>query len=85
MMKDTTFTKMFVGGLPYHTSSETLRQFFEKFGNIQEAVVMTDRLTGKSNGYGFVSFNILFYLNMLFCETQQDRCPTRRCARSMSK
>ncbi len=54
--KDTTFTKIFVGGLPYHTTDETLRKFFERFGEIDEAVVITDRTTGKSRGYGFVSF-----------------------------
>ena len=53
--KDTTFTKIFVGGLPYHTTDESLKVFFQKFGNIEEAVVITDRQTGKSRGYGFVS------------------------------
>lgn len=53
--KDTTFTKIFVGGLPYHTTDETLRKFFERFGDIEEAVVITDRATGKSRGYGFVT------------------------------
>lgn len=55
MQKDTTFTKIFVGGLPYHTTDKSLRQFFEVFGEIDEAVVITDRQTGKSRGYGFVS------------------------------
>ena len=41
--KDTTFTKIFVGGLPYHTTDESLKLFFQKFGNIEEAVVITDR------------------------------------------
>ena len=57
--KDTTFTKIFVGGLPYHTTDETLRKFFERFGEIDEAVVITDRATGKSRGYGFVSLALL--------------------------
>lgn len=52
--KDTTFTKIFVGGLPYHTTDKTLREYFEQFGDIEEAVVITDRQTGKSRGYGFV-------------------------------
>lgn len=54
-VKDTTFTKIFVGGLPYHTTDESLSQFFQKFGNIEEAVVINDRQTGKSRGYGFVT------------------------------
>lgn len=53
--KDTTFTKIFVGGLPYHTTDQSLREFFEQFGDIEEAVVITDRQTGKSRGYGFVT------------------------------
>ncbi len=52
--KDTTFTKIFVGGLPYHTTDESLAQFFQKFGTIEEAVVINDRQSGKSRGYGFV-------------------------------
>merc|ERR1712106_818116 len=52
--KDTTWTKLFVGGLPYHTTDKSLREHFEVYGDIEEAVVITDRSTGKSRGYGFV-------------------------------
>ncbi|XP_036068691.1 RNA-binding protein 38 isoform X2 [Oryzias melastigma] len=55
MEKDTTYTKIFVGGLPYHTSDASLRKYFETFGEIDEAVVITDKQTGKSRGYGFVT------------------------------
>ncbi|VDP75539.1 unnamed protein product [Echinostoma caproni] len=55
LQKDTTLTKIFVGGLPYHTTDDSLRCFFEQFGPIEEAVVITDRQTGKSRGYGFVT------------------------------
>ncbi|XP_056128852.1 RNA-binding protein 38 [Lampris incognitus] len=55
IQKDTTFTKIFVGGLPYHTNDASLRKYFEAFGDIDEAVVITDRQTGKSRGYGFVT------------------------------
>lgn len=58
--KDTTFTKIFVGGLPYHTTDSSLRKYFEVFGDIEEAVVITDRQTGKSRGYGFVSIDDLW-------------------------
>lgn len=53
--KDTTWTKLFVGGLPYHTTDKSLREHFAVYGSIEEAVVITDRQTGKSRGYGFVS------------------------------
>ena len=55
LQKDNTFTKLFVGGLPYHTNDETLKAFFLQYGEIEEAVVIYDRNTGKSKGYGFVS------------------------------
>jgi len=58
--KDTMWTKLFVGGLPYHTTDKSLREHFEVYGDIEEAVVITDRQTGKSRGYGFVS-------SFLFC------------------
>ena len=55
LQKDNTFTKLFVGGLPYHTTNETLKAFFLQYGDIEEAVVIHNRTTGKSMGYGFVS------------------------------
>lgn len=61
LQKDNTFTKLFVGGLPYHTTDETLHAYFIQFGEIEEAVVIHDRLTTKSKGYGFVSrYNIQY-------------------------
>ncbi|XP_022769458.1 RNA-binding protein 24-B-like isoform X2 [Durio zibethinus] len=53
---DTTYTKVFVGGLAWETQSETMRRHFEQFGDILEAVVITDKNTGRSKGYGFVTF-----------------------------
>uniref|UniRef100_A0A6N2LG24 RRM domain-containing protein n=1 Tax=Salix viminalis TaxID=40686 RepID=A0A6N2LG24_SALVM len=52
---DTTYTKVFVGGLAWETQSETMRRYFEQFGDILEAVVISDKNTGRSKGYGFVS------------------------------
>eukprot|EP01018_Ginkgo_biloba_P022949 Gb_30439 [translate_table: standard] len=53
---DTTYTKVFVGGLAWETKRETMRRYFEQFGEILEAVVITDKNTGRSKGYGFVTF-----------------------------
>jgi RNA recognition motif-containing protein len=58
---DTTYTKVFVGGLAWETQSETMRRYFEQFGDILEAVVITDKNTGRSKGYGFVSIYLLTY------------------------
>ncbi|XP_051139265.1 uncharacterized protein LOC127257043 isoform X2 [Andrographis paniculata] len=53
---DTTYTKVFVGGLAWETQKDTMRKYFEQFGEILEAVVITDKITGRSKGYGFVTF-----------------------------
>ena len=57
LQKDNTYTKLFVGGLPYHTTNESLNKYFLEFGEIEEAVVIHDRVTKKSKGYGFVSLH----------------------------
>ncbi|XP_078440830.1 RNA-binding (RRM/RBD/RNP motifs) family protein isoform X2 [Wolffia australiana] len=53
---DTTLTKVFVGGLAWETTDDQLRRHFDHFGEILEAVIITDRHTGRSKGYGFVTF-----------------------------
>ncbi|EFJ15395.1 hypothetical protein SELMODRAFT_100311, partial [Selaginella moellendorffii] len=53
---DTTYTKVFVGGLAWETQRDAMRRYFEQFGEILEAVVITDKNTGRSKGYGFVTF-----------------------------
>lgn len=46
--------KLFVGGLSFSTSNDSLRDAFARFGTVNSAVVMTDRETGRSRGFGFV-------------------------------
>ncbi|GMP45959.1 hypothetical protein CsSME_00014292 [Camellia sinensis var. sinensis] len=53
---DTTYTKVFVGGLAWETQTDVMRGYFEQFGEILEAVIIADKNTGKSKGYGFVTF-----------------------------
>ncbi|MCE5166751.1 centractin- actin- protein of the dynactin complex [Datura stramonium] len=53
---DTTLTKVFVGGLAWETPKEAMREHFDKYGDILEAVIISDKLTGRSKGYGFVTF-----------------------------
>lgn len=52
---DTTLTKVFVGGLAWETQNEVMREYFDKYGEILEAVIISDKITGRSKGYGFVS------------------------------
>ncbi|KAK3299059.1 uncharacterized protein B0H64DRAFT_439466 [Chaetomium fimeti] len=49
-------SKLFIGGLAWHTEEATLRQKFEEFGDVEEAVVVKDRDTGRSRGFGFVRY-----------------------------
>jgi RNA recognition motif-containing protein len=49
--------KLFVGGLSWDTSDDSLRRAFERFGDIAEAKVITDRDSGRSRGFGFVTFS----------------------------
>jgi RNA recognition motif-containing protein len=46
--------KLFVGGLSFTTTNDSLRDAFARFGNVTSAIVMTDRETGRSRGFGFV-------------------------------
>ncbi|HEY8431185.1 MAG TPA: RNA-binding protein [Sandaracinaceae bacterium] len=48
--------KLFVGGLSWGTTDQGLREAFERFGEVLEAKVVTDRETGRSRGFGFVTF-----------------------------
>ena len=48
--------KLFVGGLAWATDDEGLRAAFEQFGPLVEAKVILDRETGRSRGFGFVTF-----------------------------
>lgn len=48
--------KVFVGGLSWNTTDESLRAAFEVCGPVTDAKVITDRDTGRSRGFGFVTF-----------------------------
>ncbi|RAQ57710.1 glycine-rich RNA-binding protein 2 [Aspergillus flavus] len=49
--------KVYVGNLSWNTNDESLRQTFSEFGNVLDAIVMKDRETGRSRGFGFVTFS----------------------------
>ncbi|KAG1812516.1 uncharacterized protein BJ212DRAFT_1370231 [Suillus subaureus] len=48
--------KVYVGNLSWNTTDDSLRQAFGDFGNVTDAIVMKDRETGRSRGFGFVTF-----------------------------
>lgn len=49
--------RVFVGNLPYSATSENLKEYFDSFGPVKDARIMTDRETGQSRGFGFVTFH----------------------------
>uniref|UniRef100_F6HW88 Glycine-rich RNA-binding protein RZ1A n=1 Tax=Vitis vinifera TaxID=29760 RepID=F6HW88_VITVI len=49
--------RCFIGGLSWSTSDRSLKEAFEKFGHLVEAKVVVDKFSGRSRGFGFVSFD----------------------------
>ncbi|GAI85214.1 unnamed protein product [marine sediment metagenome] len=48
--------KVYVGNLPFSVDQEKLKELFTSYGEIEEAVVISDRFSGRSKGFGFVTF-----------------------------
>lgn len=48
--------KLYVGNLPWSMTGDTLRDMFASYGEITDAVVISDRMSGRSKGFGFVTF-----------------------------
>lgn len=49
--------KLYVGGLSYDTTEEGLKDAFAKAGTVESAIVITDRMSGRSKGFGFVEMS----------------------------
>ncbi|KAK3187936.1 hypothetical protein Dsin_027529 [Dipteronia sinensis] len=50
-------SKLFVGGISFTTDDHSLKEAFSSFGEVVEAKVISDRDTGRSRGFGFVTFS----------------------------
>ena len=48
--------KLFVGNLAWESTQEELQELFSEFGDVEEAVIITDKFSGRSKGFGFVTF-----------------------------
>jgi len=48
--------KLYVGGLPYATTDNELREAFAQAGNVSSAIIIMDKMTGRSKGFGFVEY-----------------------------
>lgn len=49
--------KLFIGGISWETTEEKLRDHFAAYGDVSQAAVMRDKLTGRPRGFGFVVFS----------------------------
>ena len=49
--------KIYVGNLPFDVTDAALQEAFQKFGSISEVAIIKDRYTGKSKGFGFITFS----------------------------
>jgi RNA recognition motif-containing protein len=50
-------SKLYVGGLSFSTTSDSLREYFAQCGTVESATVVTDRFSGQSRGFGFVEMS----------------------------
>lgn len=50
-------SKLFVGGISWNTNDNSLQEAFSKYGEVVEARIIYDRESGRSRGFGFVTFN----------------------------
>ena len=50
-------TKLFIGGLAWDVNEEGIRSYFSAFGEVSEAIIPTDSMTGKGKGFGFVTMS----------------------------
>jgi RNA recognition motif-containing protein len=50
-------TKLFIGNLEYTVTSDDLREAFAQAGTVADAVVITDKMSGRSRGFGFVEMS----------------------------
>lgn len=49
--------KLYVGNMPFSITQERLKEMFAVFGEVTEATVIMDRRSGRSKGFGFVTFS----------------------------
>ena len=49
--------KLYVGGIPYSSTNDDLKNFFAAAGNVESAMIIMDKMTHRSKGFGFVEMS----------------------------
>lgn len=49
--------KLYVGGISYNTSEDALKDYFSQAGTVESATIITDKISGRSKGFGFVEMS----------------------------
>lgn len=75
--------KIFVGGLTLNTTQQMLSNYFAVFGDIEDAIVMTDKITGRPRGFGFVTFKEQESVERVLLESHQVDGRTVECKRAV--
>jgi RNA-binding protein Musashi len=74
--------KMFVGGLSWQTNIDTLRDYFVKYGDIADIVIMKDPNTARSRGFGFVTFSAPSTVDRVLAEKNHELDGKKKLTRS---
>jgi cold-inducible RNA-binding protein len=56
-MLETMAKKLYVGGLPYSTTQDELQEAFGQAGKVDSAIIISDKMSGRSKGFGFVEMS----------------------------
>ncbi|KAJ6484333.1 hypothetical protein C8R47DRAFT_1280305 [Mycena vitilis] len=70
--------KLYIGNLSYNTGDQELQQHFSQCGQITDSVVMVDRETGRSRGFGFVTFSSEQEAQAAIDQLNEQECDGRR-------
>jgi RNA recognition motif-containing protein len=77
--------KMFVGGLTVETTADDLKEHFGQFGTVVNAMIMNDAQSGRSRGFGFVTFDSEDAIDAVLARTHTIHGKTAECKKAVSK